>query len=222
MCGRFANNQKIEQVAARFGTETPADDVQAQWKTSPNCGPMQALPIVLQYNDKRHVRLADWGFTPDWAKGKPIINAQSESAPRKATFREAFSSQRCIIPAIGYYEWLAEESGKQAYFIKPTDQSVFGFAGLWQTIRTESGAKRGQFVILTTAAADSIEHLHARMPVILSNVEEDLWLEETLGLADLEQMCVSYSSESLSFVTMDPAINSMRSQDWSLLADKLN
>jgi putative SOS response-associated peptidase YedK len=32
-------------------------------------------------------------------------------------FREAFRRHRCIIPASGYYEWIARADGKQPYFI---------------------------------------------------------------------------------------------------------
>ena len=31
--------------------------------------------------------------------------------------RSAFKRTRCIVPASGYYEWRADEGGKQPYFI---------------------------------------------------------------------------------------------------------
>ncbi len=213
MCGRFGESKKLKEQEARFFAEVQEDIV---WEPSPNIGPGQNIPIIFNYNDKRHLRLAHWGFTPDWAKGKPIINARSEQAANKSTFKEAFEQRRCLVPATWYYEWQATESGKQPHLIKPSDQELFGFAALWQTV-TINGQRQGQFTIMTVEAAPSIAHIHNRMPVILSGDEEDQWLEETLGVGDVEHICEAYPDDLLEHRAVSKAVNSIRNQDWSII-----
>lgn len=218
MCGRFANSQSIEEQAARFDTEPPADDV--QWQHSPNCAPHQQLPIVLQHHDKRLLRLAEWGFTPDWDPQKSLINARSEEAAQKTSFKEAFAQRRCLVPAVCYYEWQKTADGKQPYVIRPRDQQHFGFAGLWQTIERD-GRRHGQFTILTVAASPSIAAIHERMPVILAGGEEDQWLEEGLDSDAVQHICDSYPDDQLFTAEISSAINAPRCQDWSVVEEFL-
>ena len=50
-------------------------------------------------------------------------------------------SQRCVMPAAGFYEWPVQPDGtKQPYCIQPAgDDEVFSIAALWERSRTESG-----------------------------------------------------------------------------------
>ena len=54
-----------------------------------------------------------WGLVPSWAKDPTIgfrtINARSETVTTMPSFREPFKSQRCLIPADGFYEWSRHE-----------------------------------------------------------------------------------------------------------------
>ena len=86
---------------------------------------------------------------PGWAKspdvGVKMINARAETVHDKPSYRRAFVSRRCLLPADGYYEWTTgkeerrlEEKGrrkrprKQPYFVTPQDGSDMAFAGLWE------------------------------------------------------------------------------------------
>jgi putative SOS response-associated peptidase YedK len=68
-------------------------------------------------------------------------------------FRDAFKRRRCIVPASGYYEWVAQPDGKQPYFIGAADGSTLSFAGLWDRWKNP---ETGEFVtpctIIVTAA----------------------------------------------------------------------
>jgi len=59
------------------------------------------------------------------------FNARAETIAENPMFRDAFKRNRCLIPASGYYEWLATPTGKQPYYYTARDGSALTFAGLW-------------------------------------------------------------------------------------------
>ena len=61
--------------------------------------------------------------------GQRMINARAETAAEKPSFRSAFRSRRCLIPADGFYEWKRENGGKQPYHLRMEDGRPFAFAG---------------------------------------------------------------------------------------------
>ena len=69
-------------------------------------------------------------------------------------FRDAFKRHRCIIPASGYYEWIARPDGKQPYFISAADGGVLSFAGLWDRWKNpETGEPAASCTIIVTDGA---------------------------------------------------------------------
>ncbi len=61
---------------------------------------------------------ARWGLVPSWSQTVSskyaTFNARLESVADKPAFRSVWShGQRCLIPALGYYEWKTETGGKQ-------------------------------------------------------------------------------------------------------------
>jgi putative SOS response-associated peptidase YedK len=212
MCGRFANNKTIEQQSTHF----KAEPRQAKWQRSANCAPGQQLPIVFQHKLQRFLRLAHWGFQPDWAKGKLIINAQSETAAEKSTFKQSYSQQRCLVPAVAFYEWQQHSDGKRPVIIQANDQHLFAMAGLWQ-LETTNENTVGRFTVLTTDACEAMQDIHKRMPVILRKENYRAWLNQETDINDVNSYCRPYASESLNIQTMDKCINSINNNDPTLL-----
>jgi putative SOS response-associated peptidase YedK len=66
---------------------------------------------------------------------------------------------------------------KQAYAISITDDSPYGFAGLWESWKEENGTRLETFTIITTDPNEVMEPLHDRMPVIIEPKDYDRWLE---------------------------------------------
>jgi putative SOS response-associated peptidase YedK len=77
-----------------------------------NIAPRQQAPVILRENGQNVARLMRWGLIPSWSRdesiGDKLINARAETLAEKSSFRKPFASQRCLIPADGYYEWQAE------------------------------------------------------------------------------------------------------------------
>ena len=106
------------------------------------------------------------------------INAMSETVAEKPAFRDALHSRRCLIPTDGFYEWLSiGAKQKQPFSIGMVDDSVFAFAGLWDSWRDASGQFLETCTILTTRPNPLVTDVHNRMPVILDAQSYDLWLD---------------------------------------------
>ena len=107
-----------------------------------------------------------------------VLNARSETAALKPTFREAWTQHRCIIPASYYFEWehLQTPEGRrkteQKYAIQPLGSTTTWLGGLY---RIEDGLPH--FVILTRPPAPSIAFIHDRMPLILPKDRICQWID---------------------------------------------
>ena len=112
--------------------------------------------------------------------GARTINARSETAASKPSFRDPLRKQRCLIPANGFYEWLRAPKRKQPFCFEVGDGGVFAFAGLWDRWRGPDGHAVETFTILTTTPSELLADVHDRMPVILSPGHYDHWLDPTM------------------------------------------
>ncbi|QDT08677.1 SOS response-associated peptidase [Planctomycetes bacterium K23_9] len=150
-----------------------------------NIAPTQLIATVVQKDAARdrQLALARWGLLPSWAEdfaiGARMINARSETADSKPSFKNSFLSRRCLIPADGYYEWAKTNVGKQPYLIEPSDGSVAAMAGLWSVNKKLAGADEPPIVsctILTTLSNQTTSEIHDRMPVFLDSDQYERWL----------------------------------------------
>src|SRR5215475_2056179 len=105
-----------------------------------------------------------------------MINARAETLAEKPAFRGLLKSQRCLVPASGFYEWRAEGRTKIPYYIHPEPTSLVTFAGLYDYWTNPQGEEVTSFTIITTKAAGVVAQLHHRMPVILDRAREETWL----------------------------------------------
>lgn len=176
MCGRYtlAHPAKINE---RFGA-----GILGSRNLSPNynVAPGQTMPVVIDVEGKSELRLMKWGLVPSWAKeakiGFKMINARSEGIETKPSFRHAYKSQRCLVPASGFYEWKKSSSAKIPYYITLAKQDLFGFAGLWEHWQQPNGQSLETYTIITTQANKDMDSIHDRMPVVLKQEYEDDWL----------------------------------------------
>jgi putative SOS response-associated peptidase YedK len=156
-----------------------------------------------------------WGLVPSWADdpgiGARMINARSETAPEKPSFRSAFRRRRCLIPVDGFYEWKRENGSKQPYYFRIDGGRPFAFAGLW-----ESWNKDGEIrscTILTTTANDLVEEIHERMPVILPRDRYDAWLDPEAEGEELAALLVPYPGDDLEAYPVSRFVNSPGNDD---------
>jgi putative SOS response-associated peptidase YedK len=109
--------------------------------------------------------------------GNRMINARAETVSEKPSFRSAFKKRRCLIVADGFYEWQKTGNGKQPFYIRMKDSSLFAFAGLWE-IWDKEGEEIKSCSIITTDVNDLMNEIHHRMPVILHPENYGVWLDQ--------------------------------------------
>ena len=141
-----------------------------------------------------------------------MINARSETAPEKPSFRRAFRGQRCLIAADGFYEWKREEGGKQPYYFRMQDGRPFAFAGLWESWEKGDGVLR-TCTILTTRANAVLEGIHDRMPVILPHDAYNAWLDPDADREELGELMIPYPEGDLETYPVSRFVNSPRNND---------
>jgi putative SOS response-associated peptidase YedK len=98
--------------------------------------------------------------------GAWFIDARADTVADKPSFRSAFKSRRCLIPADGFCEWQKAGSKKQPFYVTLRDSGPFAFAGLWERWHGDEGDIQS-CSIATTDANELMRPLHDRMPVIL-------------------------------------------------------
>jgi putative SOS response-associated peptidase YedK len=189
MCGRFALLTSGEELVTQFGVNQIPIDV-SMIAPRYNVAPTQPVVVVREtatsassvqaVSNQRELTFLLWGLIPSWAKdpkiGASLINARSETAAEKPSFRAAFKRRRCLVLADGFYEWQKQNGTKQPLFIHMADHAPFALAGLWESWHSPDGGVLDTCTILTTTPNQLMEPIHNRMPVILEPEDYNTWL----------------------------------------------
>ncbi len=207
MCGRYTLTHPGD-LLEELGVDSPP-----QLTPRYNVAPTQNAPVVrAAAQGGRRLDLLRWGLVPFWAQdpkiGNRMINARSETAAEKPSFRHALKQRRCVVPADGFYEWKKVGGGaKQPYHIHLRGRRPFVFAGLWERW-TKGPEPIESFTILTTSPNDKVAELHDRMPVILPREAWDLWLDPSVGdAARVAALMGPCNSGEITFVPVSKMVN---------------
>lgn len=169
--------------------------------TSGEVRPTDIVPVIAP-NAKglKTVFPMQWGFLNKDNK-RTLFNARVETAWEKPTFKDAWQSHRCIIPASYYFEWAhfrspdGREKTGDRFAIQPSGCTLTWLCGLY---RIENGYP--VFVILTKAPTVELSKIHDRMPLMLPKDRIEDWInpssnpEELLSYA-LTDMIIEKAEE---------------------------
>lgn len=168
MCGRYVTRtEAVMERVWELCRPTPPFD-------SYNVASSQQAPVIRKSEDEgREAVLMRWGLIPNWTKGIPqkysTINATAERMQTAPIYRNAWRrSQRCLIPANGFYEWqtIPGQKQKQPYYIQITDpiylagDSQFAFTGLWESSRRDDSEALESFTIITMPGNELMAEIH--------------------------------------------------------------
>ena len=220
MCGRFANDAKVDEKIQEFVAE--GGDYR-DWRPSYSIAPTQVVPIVRERKNSdtgevtRSVDAAVWNFHPSFMKDskRPQFNTRIETVATNGLWKGAFASSRCLVPMRGYYEWTGEPGSKQAWFLHG-DAPLLAAAGIY-TARKVDDEWEVSMSIITREAKDASGEIHDRMPVFL---EPDVWDEylapvklDDAGKADMVALLTGESEKvasSISSYEVDRKVNNSR------------
>lgn len=203
MCGRFTMFSDDEELARLFDV----DVVEGEHHESYNEAPSQLIRAVRTKKDeRRELDLMRWGLVPFWAKEsfKPLINARAETVTEKPSFRSPVSKRRCLLPTNGYYEWQKNPEGeKRPFFLSLANnqgepaplgaEPTMAMAGIFDWPQRKENEREQVLdliqdkqagipdppttAIITRAAADTLGHIHDRMPLFIPKSLWETWLD---------------------------------------------
>ncbi|MBH1942132.1 SOS response-associated peptidase [Mobilitalea sibirica] len=166
MCGRYnftvEQSDEIREILEKLNAKIHGKEARTG-----EVFPTNLAPLLIEEEKKVEPALSTWGF-PKYQQKGVIINARSETALEKRTFRGSLLNRRCIIPSTGFYEW---DSSKQKFLFRQEGTNALYMAGLYSYYQEEM-----RFVILTTDANESIKEVHNRMPLVIPKNEIETWI----------------------------------------------
>jgi putative SOS response-associated peptidase YedK len=231
MCGRYVSPSQAEIERAWHIGRHNSNPFGRRYNVSPT----QLIPILRIDRDTGELELleARWGLIPNWWKdAKPpriSHNARSEEAATKPMWRGALSRSRCLIPAVGWYEWKTVElpdpaTGeikpvKQPHFFHLPDNRVFCFAGIMAMWKAPDDAGwTPSAALFTQDSAGPSAEVHERMPIVLTPEMEKAWLDASI--TDAGEVMAATRRNAVTAVEHHPVstrVNASREDDESLM-----
>jgi putative SOS response-associated peptidase YedK len=214
MCERFYFTAKPAEIKKAFKVDQVPELVPRY-----NIAPTQSSPIVIAVGKARELHTARWGLVPSWSRdlslGSQMADAPAETVEDKPAFRAPFQTQRCLVPASGYYEWRTEGAKKQPYKIALRNRALLAFAGLWEKWAPEIGQPVETFAIITTQANKLVSEVSERMPVIIAPADYQRWLTAPVTMA--KKLLIPFTS-GMTIAPVSERVNSIKNDDVELLA----
>ena len=220
MCGRYtiAGLDGVRRWMPPGFTEKL--DPRGWFRARFNIAPTQPVPAIR--SGGKELELFRWGLIPAWATdekiGATMINARAETVAQKPAFKKLIATQRCLLPADGFYEWKKTGKKKTPMYATIDAGQVFAFAGLWDAWRNPRGERIETCTILTTTPNTLMADIHDRMPVILPREAYRIWLNTDVALEDLLPLLKPFPPERMSVRPVSSLVNSVKNEGPELLA----
>lgn len=181
MSGRYALFNWPDGLAQLPGFP---QQMRAHW----NLAPKSQVLMLYQKQEQRHAALALWGFTSSWMTDltRAVAHARAETVSSLPMFQTAWRSQRCLLPANGFFEWRGVQR-KQPFWLSAREPLLY-FAALWD-VYTVPGRDYYSVAMLTQQAA------HLRRPIMLNEQQQQVWLSP--GSSDEQLQEVLSSAQQL-------------------------
>lgn len=241
MCNDISLSATLKRIIAAFQAKTLKPVQQTDFNFEPSfhrlAQSFPRLPIFRQEEEDVKVAPFEWGVIPNYFKTpedirkgrKWMVNARSEKLLEKSAYWSKIRTQRCLVPATGFFEH-REVSGwknKVPYFIRPKGAEVFFMAGLyaWSPFpHPETGELTGTFSIITRNANEVMKKIHnggensGRMPLMMAPGMETEWLRPGLTDTDIQQLLqYELPSDALEYWPVNP-VRRTKEDDASVIA----
>jgi putative SOS response-associated peptidase YedK len=224
MCGRFTITISYEELLDYLDetfdiktTHIEPSDVKRY-----NVAPTQNVIAIIHDGQKYRAGTLKWGLIPSFAKDEKsafqMINAKAETIDEKVSFKNLIQSKRCLIVADSFYEWKRVKNEKQPLRFLLKNHKPFTMAGLWTTYQRPDGHKVHTCTIITTQANALVSKIHERMPVIIPNEHQSLWLDHTIQYdQNLAKLLVPYDESKMESYEVKKDVNLATYEDPSCI-----
>lgn len=172
VCNRINQWVTPEQMQEYFDTVRTPD-----YEERYNVSPADPVVYITAAADGREARIGEFGFIPSWGNSGRIFNARSEEIFETRMWREVILTQRCLVPAPGYFEY--QETGgkrKQRWHVWQKSNELMGLAGVFN--------EKGEVSVLTIEPNAEQSAVKDRMPLILPRETWGTYLDTTNQLAE--------------------------------------
>ena len=227
MCGRYVSPEQaaIERQWHIGRRQQPAlaQPFAARYNVAPQQGnPANFIPVVRAAEDGalELVRL-QWWLLPHWSKQPRIkystFNARVETAAAAASFREPLKRRRCVIPALGWYEWQELPAGNLPWYLHGAKDEMLAFAGLWDRWQGADEAIESCTIVVGPANR-SFGEIHDRMPFALTADRAAQWLDRKLTDAGrVMELLQPNAEDAIAFHRVSPRVSNARNQGAELI-----
>lgn len=207
------------EMAGLFDLSAQPNHTQHALPARYNVAPLAMIPVVRMTKGVRELVELRWGLIPHWNTDpthEGHVNARSETVAQKPSFRDAFRSRRCLVPASGFYGWKPGIKRKQPYYFRPTS-GVFVCAGIWDRWEAPEGFVE-TVSVLTMPANDLVKPMDERMPVIVSKEHFAAWLDPNDKHPEkMLTLLKPYPAEQMECWPVSTRVNSPEEDDPDLL-----
>jgi putative SOS response-associated peptidase YedK len=209
MCGRMTLHDEeklLELLESHFQIENVVFHDLPRY----NIAPKQKLWTIIYDGTKFRVGQISWGMMIQ-TKDKTFfnINAKKESLQTFYFFKELYKHKRCLILMDGYYEWQDQGEYKQPFYIHSKDKHPMLVAGLY-----DKDSEGFHVTLMTQTPIDDIQHIHHRMPAMLSPKDAIQYLKH----GQLEKNTLI----DLSYHEVSMKVNQVKIDDASLIKKSEN
>ena len=207
MCGRFVVTNPVAKTKKIVKTAIKVEDTENY-----NAHPYQKLPVIKKYTNGNTLELLKWGIIPSWSKNKdfkPLINARLETIDEKISFKKNIKLHRCVAVADGFYEWKRDGKTKTPFYFLRYDKKMMFIAGIFED---------NQFCLITEQAAENINEIHHRQPVILNEKDINNYLNLQI---DGSNFLKGTNKPKLEFYEISKEVNKPTNNNISLI-QKIN
>lgn len=212
MCGRYSL-YNIDEIGPHYGLDVP-DDIAPNW----NAAPTQHMPVVRINENNKVLEIMHWGIPRLLGRDivKNIFNTRADKA-FGPFWKKQVTTQRCLVPFDSFYEWKLVNGKKVPFIIRPEDEHLYSFAGIWNEWMDENGITFNAYSIMTTEPNREMREIHNRMPIILTKEEEEGWLDSRQDTDSLSEYLHPFHDHGLSIEEGSPLINNASSNDETLI-----
>lgn len=200
MCGRYANNAEMKELRRKFPfLSDDYFDIHG-YKTRSEIFPGTPIMAINKHHEAEDIW---WTIRGESWDGKmfDVINSKAENVMKTKMFKDAFLTDRVLIPATSLYEWQTQTDKSKLKYEIWFDDPVFAFAGIARDSEIKGETKRCG-VIMTTEPNDIFAEIHnvkKRQAIVIREADYEKWLDPGTPYDQLKPLLVALPEQETHF-----------------------